>query len=91
MVYLLIKYMDFFDEFSNKIERIYVLTSKYSKIFKSNPIYQFKSEFNDIKGNSTDIVLKKYFMKEISKKTYNIIRELNLVNNELDLINLLKI
>jgi hypothetical protein len=91
MVYLLIKYMDFFDEFSNKIERIYVLNSKYSKIFKSNPIYQFKSEFNDIKGNSTDIVLKKYFMKEISKKTYNIIRELNLVNNELDLINLLKI
>ena len=83
--------MDFFDEFSNKIERIYVLNSKYSKIFKSNPIYQFKSEFNDIKGNSTDIVLKKYFMKEISKKTYNIIRELNLVNNELDLINLLKI
>ena len=83
--------MDFFDEFSNKIERIYVLNIKYSKIFKSNPIYQFKSEFNDIKGNSTDIVLKKYFMKEISKKTYNIIRELNLVNNELDLINLLKI
>ena len=91
MVYLLIKYMDFFDEFSNKIERIYVLNSKYSKKFKSKPIYQFKSEFNDIKGNSIDIVLKKYFMKEISEETYNTIRELNLVNDELDLINLLKL
>jgi len=83
--------MDFFDEFNNKIEKIYVLNNQYSQKFKLNPIYQFKSKFNDIKGNSTEIVLKKYFMKEISEKTYNIIKELNLVNNELDLINLLKI
>jgi len=91
MTFLLIKYMDFFDEFNYKIERIYILNKQYSTKFKLNPIYQFKSKFNDIKGNSTEIILKKYFTKEISEKTYNIIKELYLVNDELDLINLLKL
>lgn len=86
---IIIKYIDFLDEF-NKISKSFVLDEYYTKKFYLNPIYQFQTNnllVNDYQNEH--IILKKYFIKEISKQTYNIVKELYLVDDERELIKIL--
>lgn len=86
---LIIKYSAIHGKYDNEEKRCFVLDEIYSNKFKSKPINEIEISYPTSGGYDIDYVnAKLYFMEEITKKTYNEIKRLDLVDDENEIIEL---
>ena len=87
---LIIKYSASYGKYDQEIDRCFVLNEEYTNKFKLAPINEFEMMYATSGGYDNDyLIIKKYFMKEITKETYNILKELYLVDDEDEIIEIL--